>query len=819
MLRIQLYLAMCCLGIAGCLAGRAAQAQTAYQKPPKAIQDVLDAPSNPHVSSVSPGRDRLLLATSAYYRSIAELAEPVLRLAGLEINPATNGRRRIYPRTTALVLKSIADGKETRLELPSGADPGLFLWSPDGKRFALANATSSGIELWIGDSATGRLRLVPGVTINAAYGEAVQWLPDNETLLVQTVVSDRGVAPSAPLLPAGPVVQENFGKVTPAPTYQGLLKGPHDADLLDYYATSQLALVRVSDGKVTPLGKPALYRLVQPSPDGNYLLVATVHRPYSYLHLIKDFPTEVEVWDRSGKTVHKLASLPLADQVPIEGVRTGPRAWSWRPTEGATLTWVEALDGGDPSKAAAHRDIIRMLRAPFSGPPVDVMKTQHRWVGIQWGEKDGLVLISDYDRDRRWRRTVMLDADNPASVPRLVWDLSAQDKYADPGTPVMKPLPHGRAVMHQEGDDIFLTGQGATPRGDRPFLTRLNLKTLKSERVFRSAEGSYERVLALLTDDGSRFLTSYETPTAPPNYFVRTARGDGKQALTKFADPAPQLRGIKKELVTYKRKDGVDLSFTLYLPPGYQAGTRLPTILWAYPMEFNDAQVAGQVSGSPDRFTSIAGASHRFLALMGYAVLDGATMPVIGDPKTANDTFIEQVVLSAAAAIDKAVEMGVTDPARVGVGGHSYGAFMAANLLAHSRLFKAGIARSGAYNRTLTPFGFQNERRTFWEAPPTYFNVSPFMQAHKVREPLLLIHGEADTNPGTHLMQSERMYQAIKGNGGSVRYVQLPLEAHGYTAKESIEHTLWEMVEWMDKHVKASHATAEKVSDPPRLTP
>lgn len=810
MLHIQLHFVLCCLGIASCVAVPSVQAQTAYQKPPKAIQDVLDAPANPYVSSISPGKDRLLLATSARYLSIAELAEPVLRLAGLEINPRTNGRRRFYPRTTALVLKSIADGKEARLDLPPDADPGLFLWSPDGKRFALTNATSSGIELWIGDSATGRLRRVAGVTINAVHGNAVQWLPDSETLLVQTVVADRGPPPPAPTLPKGPVVQENFGKATPAPTYQGLLKSPHDVDLLDYYATSQLVLVGAGDAKPTPVGKPAIFRLVQASPDGNYVLAATVRRPYSYLHVVGKFPTEVEVWDRSGRMVHKLASLPLADQVPIEGVPTGPRAYAWRPTEGATLVWVEALDGGDPNKAAAHRDVVRMLRAPFSGPPIELMKTEHRWAGTEWGEKDSLLFISDYDRDRRWSRTFMLDADNPASAPKVVWDLSAQDQYADPGNPVLKLLPNGRAVMHQHGDEIFLTGNGATPRGDRPFLTRLNLKTLKSEQVFRSAEGSYESVVALLTDDGSRFLTSYETPMMPPNYFVRTVHGDGKEALTKFADPTPQLRGIKRELVSYKRKDGVDLSFTLYLPPGYQAGTRLPTILWAYPMEFNDARVAGQVSGSPDRFTTIGGASHRFLALMGYAVLDGASMPVIGDPKTANDTYMEQIVASAAAAIDKAVEMGVTDRTRVGVGGHSYGAFMAANLLAHSRLFKAGIARSGAYNRTLTPFGFQNERRTFWEAPETYFKVSPFMHADKIRDPLLLIHGEADTNPGTHLMQSERMYQAIKGNGGSVRYVQLPLEAHGYTAKQSIEHTLWEMLEWMDKHVKDARSTAER---------
>jgi dipeptidyl aminopeptidase/acylaminoacyl peptidase len=396
----------------------------------------------------------------------------------------------------------------------------------------------------------------------------------------------------------------------------------------------------------------------------------------------------------------------------------------------------------------------------------------------------------------------MLDADSPATPPKVVWDRSAQDRYNHPGTPLMKRLSNGQVVMHRHGDDIFLSGTGATPQGDRPFLARFNLKSSRSEEVYRSREESYERLVALLAEDGSRFLTRYETPDQPPNYFIRSAHGGGKEALTSFADPAPQLRGIRKELVRYKRKDGVDLSFTLYLPPDYRAGTALPTILWAYPIEFADAGVAGQVSGSPNRFTRFGGASHLFLALMGYAVLDNATMPVIGDPQTVNDTYIEQIVASAEAAIDKAVEMGVTDRARVGVGGHSYGAFMTANLLAHSRLFKAGIARSGAYNRTLTPFGFQREQRSFWEAPQLYIKVSPFAHAEKIAAPLLLIHGGADTNPGTHLIQSERMYQAVKGNGGSVRYVRLPLEGHGYAARESIEHVLWEMLAWADKHVK-----------------
>jgi dipeptidyl aminopeptidase/acylaminoacyl peptidase len=428
-----------------------------------------------------------------------------------------------------------------------------------------------------------------------------------------------------------------------------------------------------------------------------------------------------------------------------------------------------------------------------------------------------LLFVSDYDRDKRWVRTFVIDPDKSAGEAKLIWSRNQQDRYNDPGTPVGRVVA-GQRVIEQNGDWIFLNGSGASRDGDRPFLDRFNLQTLKSERIFRSESNSYETVVALLDDNGTQFITRRETPTEAPNYFVRasvtfTSAAVVPRALTKFPDPTPQLRGIRKQLVTYKRADGVQCSFTLYLPPNYKEGTRLPTVVWAYPLEFNDANTAGQVTGSTQRATSITGPSHLFFLLEGYAVLDNATMPVVGTPETVNNTYVEQIVMSAKAAIDKAVEMGVTDPDRVGVGGHSYGAFMTANLLAHSDLFRAGIARSGAYNRTLTPFGFQNERRTIWEAPDLYLKVSPFMFASKINEPLLMIHGEADDNTGTFPIQSERMYQALKGNGATVRLVMLPHEAHGYAGRESIEHVLYEMISWFDKYVKNAPARNKEATD------
>jgi dipeptidyl aminopeptidase/acylaminoacyl peptidase len=617
---------------------------------------------------------------------------------------------------------------------------------------------------------------------------------------VQTIVANRGAPPAEVQTPPGPTIQESSGRAGPVRTYQDLLKDQHDEDLFNYYCASQMALVDVTCEKVTPVGPPALYASVDISPDGQHLLIVRTERPYSYVVPASRFPKTVEVCDIAGNHEFTLTRQPLADRIPIDGVPTGPRNENWIPTQPATLIWTEALDEGDPKQKVPHRDCLFTLAAPFQIKPTELTKTQHRFSGISWGEK-GLALVRDYDRDRRWTRTFALNTNQLAQPPRLLWERSVNDHYNDPGTPLLRPLPTGRRIIWQSGDHIFLDGEGATPRGDRPFLARYNLVTGQTDRLFQCDDASYESVVALLADDASQFITRHESPTDPPNYFVRTTAGQRRQ-LTEFPDPMPALRQIKKQLVTYNRADGVNLSFTLYLPPDHKPGQALPTIVWAYPREYNDADTAGQVSGSTNRFTTFSGISHLFLLTQGYAILDAATMPVIGDPETANNTYIEQIVASARAAIDKAVEMGVTDRRRVGVGGHSYGAFMTANLLAHSDLFRAGVARSGAYNRTLTPFGFQSERRTLWEAPEIYLQMSPLMVANKINEPILLIHGEADNNAGTFPIQSERLYHAIRGNGGIVRYVTLPHESHAYAARESIEHTLYEMAAWFDKHVK-----------------
>ncbi len=781
-------------------------AQTAaYQKPPKDVLDVLNAPAIPS-TSISPAKDKILLIEPLIYPSIAELSQPMLRIAGLRINPLTNGSHR-QPYATKISLKNIADGKETAIDLPNSAKIVSPQWSADGKFIAAGNITPNGVELWIIETANGKAKIIKNVRVNTAFG-GFSWMPDGKSLMVNTVPTKRATAPDYQnITPTSPSIQETTGKKGSLPTYQDLLKSPNDELLFEYYATSQLAAVSV-DGKIKEIGQPAIFDEMDVSPDGKYILTARVHRPFSYLLTANDFPTTVEVWDMDGKSIYKVAEVPAQDNIPVNGVTTAPRSYEWIPTESATLIWAEALDGGDPKTKAEFRDKLMKNAAPFSGAATELLKVGQRYSGANFGEKDGLMLYYDFNRDSRHRRIYMTDYRNP-SAPKLISDLNALDRYNDIGQPVTKRLPNGYSVIQQNGDEIYLTSLGASPEGDRPFLRAMNLKDLKTREIWRSGTEEFENFVALKTPDAMQFITRKESPLDPPNLYLRQVCPPEKvctalafQQLTEFKDPAPQLRGITKKLVKYKRADGVDLSFTLYLPPNYKEGTKLPTVVWAYPLEYTNSAVAGQVAGSTNRFTNIGGYSHLFFALEGYAVLDNATMPIVGDNETKNDTFVQQINDGAKAAIDKAVELGVTDPERVGVGGHSYGAFMTANLLAHNDLFRAGIARSGAYNRTLTPFGFQGEIRNFWEATKLYTDVSPFFFADKINEPILLIHGEADNNTGTFPIQSERLFAAIQGTGGTARLVMLPSESHGYTAKESTEHTLYEMISWFDKYVK-----------------
>ena len=780
-----------------------------YQAPPDPLPAIIDAPPTPRLS-LSPDREWMLLLESPNLLSLADLSGPELRLAGRRISPRTNGPTRVRP-VRKLTLRRVSDLSERTITgLPQGAGVGGVTWSPDGKKIAFALTRGDAVELWVAEVAQARARRLGSATLNLAAGRTPRWFADSQTIVFAAVPVDRGAVPETPRVPGEPVIQENRGQKAPARTYQDLLKSPHDGVLFDYYFTAQLETITLG-GESRLLGDPRILWSFDPSPDGKYLLVESLHRPFSFLVPAYRFPRLIEVVGRDGKTVHEVADLPLQEAVPIAfgSVPTGPRSVGWRADAPATLSWVEALDGGDARKKADERDRVFMLAAPFEGDPVPLVTLGLRYAGTEWGH-DELALVHGFWWKTRQTRTWVVAPGRPSGAPELLFDRSYEDRYSDPGDAVMTPTPEGRSVIltTHKGKSIFLAGSGASPEGDRPFLDRLDLKTKKTERLFRSEAPYYERPIAFMDRSGKLMLTRRESKEEPPNYFSRALSGGKLRQLTEFPHPTPQLAGLQKEQIRYERADGVKLTATLYLPAGYEKDQGpLPVIVWAYPQEFKSADAAGQVTDSPYRFSRVGWWSPLMFLTLGYAVLDDPSMPIIGEgDDEPNDTYVDQLVSSAKAAIDEVARRGVGDPERCAVGGHSYGAFMTGNLLAHSDLFRAGIARSGAYNRTLTPFGFQSEERTLWEAPEVYFAMSPFMHAEKIDEPILLIHGDSDNNSGTFPMQSERMYGALKGHGATVRLVMLPNESHGYRARESVMHMLWEMAAWLDEYVKNAPA-------------
>jgi dipeptidyl aminopeptidase/acylaminoacyl peptidase len=797
------------------------QPATQWQSPPEDVLEVLHAPQLPWVWTAPTG-EYLLLADPVLYPPLAELAAPMHKLAGMRVNPVTNSQHGDHGGTSPRLVR-VEDGATTPLDLPADTEVHDVDWTTDGQRFALTVGSADHIGLWLG-SVEGEVTRIENVALNPLMGTPVSWLPDQDRLLVRRI-PQRGPAPEPPAIPAGPEILEGEG-ASARSTYEArnLLVTAHDDELFEYYTTSELVIVDPAKGKVKVIGAPALYYSAEFSPDGEYLLVEYLVGPWSHEVAWWRFASEIEVWNEEGDLVANIASLPLANEVPIHGEPLGPRSVSWRPTASHALFWVEALDGGDPTAEVSHRDRLMRLEAPFTAEPEEIFRAEHRiqpWRNA-WGAEGGTYMLTQRERIRRWRYVWLLDVDLGTSRPWF--DLDEDDRYGDPGNPVLRPLPNGRWVLRQEGDAVYFRGSGATDQGDRPFLDLRHLETGETERLFRCDPDRYEYFVAFAGDE-DRFVLRSESAVDVPNYYladfgeeIEAAEGEATRALTRvpitrFEDPTPQLREIEKSIVRYEREDGVPLSFELLLPPGYKEGTALPTVLYAYPLEYSGATTAGQVSGSAQRFMRIYGPSHLYFLLQGYAVLDRTAMPMLGDPETTYDTFVPQLVADAEAAVAKAVEMGVTDPARIGVIGHSHGGLMVANLLAHTDLFRAGIARSGSYNKTTQPFGFQSERRSLFEARDVYIQVSPTFFADKVNEPVLVIHGDDDSNPGTLTFQSEVFFEAVRGSGGTARLLLLPYEDHGYRARESVEHVLWEQLRWFDKYVKGAGTATSQSSD------
>lgn len=781
-----------------------AQENLSYQVPHENIMKLLDAPNTPGVRFNSKG-DWMLLLETPDFPSIEQVSQPMLRIGGLRINPANNAAFSSSG-STNIILKSVKDGKEYQITgLPDKARIGSISWSPDEKFVAFTHTTNSSVELWLLDLNNKIAKRLTELKLNDTYGSSFKWSADSKGILGQFIENGRGQAPEANTTPTGPIVQQNLGKTAPSRTYQDLLKNPYDVALFDYYLTGQLKYIDLASGNSKDIGSPAIYRSFDYSPDGQYILTQTLQKPYSYLVPASMFPYMMQVLDNTGKTIKELFSAPLADNLPtgFDAVAKGPRGYNWRPDEAATLYWAEAQDEGNPNTDVKVRDAVFTLSAPFGGQPKKIAETALRYSGINWSTKDRAILNERWWKTRKEKQSIINP--NQGTVVKVINERSYEDTYTDPGNFVYTKNNFNRNVLlldKAKKMTAFSIGTGASAQGDRPFLMRWDLENNRKDTLFKSQAPYYEMPVDF-TNTGT-LLISRESNEQAPNYYIVNLKNRSAKAVTDFKNPYEALQGVQKQQLAYKRSDGLTLTGTLYLPKDFKKENGpLPMLMWAYPREFKTASAASQIKGSPYRFTRISWGSPIYWVNRGYAVLDNADMPIVGEGNNQpNDTFVAQIQDNAKSAIDYVSSLGVADRKRIAVGGHSYGAFMTANLLAHTDLFAAGIARSGAYNRTLTPFGFQAEERTYWQAPEVYFNMSPFSSANKVKTPILFIHGEADNNSGTFPIQSERFYNALKGHGATTRLVFLPNESHGYSAKESIMHTLWEMDQWLETYVK-----------------
>ena len=782
-----------------------AQDAVSYQTPPKDIADLLLAKPTPTIK-IDSKATWMLVSERNSYPTVEELGQPEYRVAGLRLNPNNfSPSRQTYINNFS--LKNIKTNKEYMVYgLPPGLLAGNVSWSPGETKIAFTHTTGSRVDLFVIDLTSQRATRINKFPLNIVLGNAYTWVDEN-TILYKAAIQPASNAPQKPITPKGPTVQQNLGKTAPSVTYQDLIKSPFDEQIFEFYATAQL--IENKNGVETNVGKPGVISSFVLSPDKKYLLMKTLKKPFSYLVTAFGFPSTISINDLTGKQIKVLAELPSSEGTPsgYDNTQNVPRAFDWRDDEAATITWATPLDSGIMKKNVPFHDAVYALSAPFTGEGKELFKTKYRYRTTIWGDAS-LALVEENLRSKQITRTSSYNTTTNSL--ELLFERNQTDAYNNPGTPVLTLNQFGRPAIQKtdKGNKILMNNMvGSSPNGDMPFLAKFDLATKQNEIIWRSQAGTYEIAEEIIDADKLVILTRRESQKEVPNYYIKNlVQKIADLPLTHFVNPYPQLDGVTKEKIQYKRADGVDLTGDLYLPKGYnkEKDGPLPVLIWAYPREFNSAADAAQIRGSKDRFTTLNWASPVFYVTQGFAILDNAEMPIVASSadKKPNDDFVAQLSLNAEAAINKLVAMGVGDRNRIAVGGHSYGAFMTANLLAHTNLFKAGIARSGAYNRTLTPFGFQNEERTYWQAPSLYYEMSPFSYADKIKTPILLIHGEADDNTGTFPINSERLYAAIKGNGGTVRFVFLPYEAHSYRGKENLLHMLWEQNQWLDKYVK-----------------
>lgn len=782
---------------------------TDYQTPPASLQQVVDQTTGP-VTVLSRDQQWMAVMGKTPAPSIKQLAREEVKLAGLRINPESLTPSRIRSQYQSLVLIPLQQQPTVQLDikLPKELTFTNGRFSPDNRFFSFTGITSEGAWLYLYNLESQSLKRLGKARLNATITTGYQWLADSSAILFRQALDKNFDDRPGQAQALAPLVKATGQQKTPRRTYQDLLKTPADASYFSQLTESQLALI-TPKGKLTPVGEPGIFNKVSLSPDNQYLLTTRLTAPFSLRVKYYDFQQEVVITKLTDQSEKVIAVKNSGETRPAgpDSVTPGNRSYSWHPAKPASITWLSAADNGDSTQQADIRDELYMLDAPFGEQPVKLAETPWRIWDIDWVDDDTALLT---ERSRKQQQLKVSLLDNNALT--LWHQRGLRDTYKDPGKLYTARNGFGRSMVQLEKDRVLHYGLGASDNGYQPFLKQTSLLDGSSSSLWQTRDDSFQRVKYVLNQAPLELIISSESKSTPTAIYRLDVTSGKSQLLYQNPAALPAYEGIQKQLVSFTRKDGLPLSGTLYLPADYTPDQGpLPVLMWAYPREFKDKSVASRVAFSANQYLKVSPRSPVALVSQGYAVFDRVAMPIVGEGKSKpNDSFRQQLVANAEAAIDKLVEMGVADRKRIAIGGHSYGAFMVANLLAHSDLFAAGIARSGAYNRSLTPFGFQNEERNFWQATDLYKEMSPFTHADKIDEPILLIHGEMDSNSGTYPMQSERLFNAIAGLGGTARLVMLPWESHSYVAKESLNHLLWEQLNWLDSHVKPAKLAQDK---------
>jgi len=845
-------------------------ASESYLRPPDRIAKLVQAPwwKNTTLADPSPDRTHFVRLESEGMPSLASFARPHLNLGGLQIDPAANRARALTTRAaTGLELVGI-DGRGVQVKLPAGTTVSDPAWSPDGSRIAFLVHSDRATHVYVADVASGRSREVSRTPVLATLTTSLEWLPDGSGLVTVLVPADRGAPPADPKVATGPEVRLSQPGDNQMWTYPTLLQTPHDKALLAYYTTGQLAVLGVDGRSERRIGAPAMIKSFDAGMDGTYFLVTVMTRPFSYLVPVGQFGQKQEIWDASGKVLATLTTTPLDTGIkPDSATRARremePRDPTWRP-DGAGLSFLElaprkaeadsggarsgvgAGAGGDSgSDGEANPRGRRGDRVMLWAPPFDsaslhpVYEAHARMTDVNYTSSPDLVLVTEGSTRQGRPRFAPDEGEGRGgkvyavylSRPDTTYPIAtyrADDFYGHPGTLLTRGAPPRlggfyapRESAHQpilaqlssDGGSVFLQGTlySKKPLEDGPqeFIDRVEIETGKKTRVYEGEAGdTYENVVAALDDDATRLVVSRQSATTVPDFYLRDVGSGNLTALTHNTDYAPEITHAPTRVLTVKRLDGIEVQIKVTFPPGYHGETRLPALLWFYPMEYTDQEHYDESNRDYNKnaFPRLGVRSMVYFVELGYAVVE-PDAPIIGDAGEMNDHYVNDLRNDLAAVVDELDRDGDIDRQRLAVGGHSYGAFSTANALVHTPFFKAGIAGDGNYNRTLTPFRFQTERRNLWEDFDLYHAMSPLFFADQLNGALLMYHGLADQNPGTFPIHSKRMFDALNYLGKTAALYYYPYENHG-PATESTILDLWSRwTAWLDLYVK--HARVE----------